>query len=496
MTAGEISDTPSPFGPGAIIAGKYRVERVIGRGGMGLVLEAKHLHLDHPVAIKFLLAEAAEAPGAAARFLREARAAARIRSEHVARVFDSDITPEGAPYLVMELLVGTDLHRLVRGRGSLPIAEAIDYLLQACEALAEAHTLGIVHRDLKPGNLFLTRRLDGTPLVKLLDFGIAKTPDTGWSEAGLTVARGTLGSPLYMSPEQLDDTSSVDLRTDIWALGIVLFELLTGRHPFEAASQAAFGARIAAGAPESLGRYFDDAPAGLDAVIARCLTKDPTARFESVGAFAEALRPFAGETSRASLERIASVSVVSTSNHTVLAVPKPASRPPSRDGSGPRPSVAMVPKTSESGPLSGVRAPTENFRRQHEELAAMGSEILQRLMVSADEIAVHAGELRRAMARFAGKLTVHASMENEALYPRLLAHRDEAVREKAGALFREVKTLYGSFSLYSKRWPTTASIEADPAAFARDTKKVLMTLWMRMQRENDELYPLVDRAPQ
>ena len=143
-----------------------------------------------------------------------------------------------------------------------------------------------------------------------------------------------------------------------------------------------------------------------------------------------------------------------------------------------------------------MRAPTENFRRQHEELAAMGSEILQQLILPPEEIVAHAGELRRAMARFAGKLTVHASMENEALYPRLLAHHDEAVREKAGTLFREVKNQYGAFAVYTKRWPTTASIEGDPQTFARDTKKVLMTLWMRMQRENDELYPLVDSAPQ
>ncbi len=476
MSAGE-NDNASPFDAGSVIAGKYRVERVIGRGGMGVVLEASHLQLEQPVAIKFLLAEASEVEGAGARFLREARAAARIKSEHVARVLDVDTTAEGVPFLVMELLVGTDLHRHVRGRGALPIAEAIDYVLQACEALAEAHALGIVHRDLKPGNLFLTRRLDGTPLVKLLDFGIAKAPDTqGWSESGLTAARGTLGSPLYMSPEQLRDSSTVDLRTDIWALGVILFELMTGHHPFEAGSQAALGAQIAAGAPSSLRRYFDDVPSGLDLVIARCLEKDAAARYGGVGALAAALRPFAGDQSRASFDRIASVSLLASSSKTVLAL-RGSDHPPPL-----------------SRPTSSSRTPTDNFRRQHEELATLGGALLQQLAEPPEQIAARAAELRRSVARFAGKLNMHASMENEALYPRLLEHSDTAVRAKARDMFDEVKGIYSAFAVYSKRWPTTESITADPAGFARDTKRVLKTLWMRMCRENDELYPLVDAA--
>jgi serine/threonine protein kinase len=455
--------------PGEIVAGKYRVERVLGRGGMGLVVEANHIQLDQAVAIKFLLPDAAQIQGASARFLREARAASRIKSEHVARVLDIDTTPEGSPFLVMELLVGIDLHQYIRTRGPMSIADAVDAILQVCEALAEAHALGIVHRDLKPSNLFLTRRLDGTSLVKLLDFGIAKAPETqGWSEGHLTATRGTLGSPMYMSPEQLRDTSSVDHRTDIWALGVILYELLTGHLPFE-----------------SFGKHFDNAPEALVQVIAKCLDRDPSERHDTVGDLAEALRPFAADKSRVSLERIASVSVVS-SQKTVAAVPKPSYRPPAI--------TAPISKPQPSAPQSSVRSVTSNFRRQHEELANLGAELFQQLALPPDEIATRAHELRRSIARFAGKLNMHASMENEALYPRLFEHRDARVREKANDLFEEVKGIYSAFAVYAKRWPTTESIQKEPLAFAKETKRMLKTLWMRMSRENEELYPLVDAA--
>jgi serine/threonine-protein kinase len=463
---------------GTVIAGKYRLERVLGHGGMGVVLEAHHLQLELPVAIKFLLREAAGMPGAASRFLREARAASRIRSEHVARVLDIDALGDGTPYYVMEFLIGQDLHQLVRMRGALPVSEAIDYVLQVCEALAEAHALGIVHRDLKPSNLFLTRRLDGTPLVKLLDFGIAKAPESqSWSEGSLTMTRGTLGSPMYMSPEQLRDTSSVDQRCDIWALGVILYELITARHPFLAASAASVGAMIATASAAPLDEFFDEPPSGLELVLQKCMAKDPSARFASVGDLAVALRPYSADRSRASLERIASVASFTADSATVHATPSPSAPPP--------------PLTS--GPRSGTM-PTDNFRRQHEELAKLVGDLLLRLSEPSENVRANASELRRMMARFAGKLSVHASMENEALYPRLLEHRDQRIRDKARSLFDEVKNIYSSFGTFTKRWPTTESIEADPAAYAKDSKKVLKTLWMRMVRENDELYPLVDQV--
>src|SRR5262245_32594102 len=187
---------------------------------MGVVVEARHIALDERVAIKFLLPDYARAPEASARFLREARAAVKIKSEHVARVSDVGELETGAPYMVMEYLDGRDLAGVLEKTGVLPIPDAVDYIIQGSEAIAEAHTYGIVHRDLKPANLFLTRRPDGTPLVKVLDFGISKVQSEGVDK--LTKTSAMLGSALYMSPEQMQHTRSVDLRTDVYALGISL----------------------------------------------------------------------------------------------------------------------------------------------------------------------------------------------------------------------------------------------------------------------------------
>ena len=470
---------------GTIVANKYRVERVLGRGGMGVVFEATHLSLELRVALKVLLAEAATQPGATTRFLREARAVARLQSEHVARVLDVDQLSDGRPYIVMEHLVGQDLHQLSRSRGPLPVAEAVSIVLSVCDALAEAHALGIVHRDLKPSNVFLAQRRDGSTTVKLLDFGVAKAP-ASWAEPELTQSM-VIGSPSYMSPEQLRESASVDARSDVWALGVMLHELLSLRHPFEANSHTrvppsadsrnsatAVGARVMTSEPTPLRAHRLDAPPGLEAIVARCLSRDPAGRFSTVGALATALQPFAEHTSVTRIVRLADAS----STPTVAVEPPPSSRaePP------------------ESRPISSVRTPTENFRRQHEELASAGAEILQLLEGDDAAIVSRSTELRRKVARFGGKLKMHASMETDALYPRLLEHRDPKVRSTADGLLREVKDLYGAFDHFVKRWPDTASIEADPRAFAKDTRKMLKTLWLRMCRENDELYPLADAA--
>mgnify|MGYP001062724726 FL=1 len=216
--------------PGDLLAGKYRIERVLGRGGMGVVVSAVHEALDERVALKFLLPEALANQEAVQRFLREARAAVKIRSEHVARVTDVGTLESGAPYMVMEYLDGVDLARYLESRGPLPVPEAVEYMLQACEALAEAHALGIVHRDLKPANLFRIERVDGTPSIKLLDFGISKVIA---HQVALTQTSSMLGSPLYMAPEQMTSSKHVDARADVWALGIILFELVTGEPPFQ-----------------------------------------------------------------------------------------------------------------------------------------------------------------------------------------------------------------------------------------------------------------------
>jgi len=203
---------------GTLLAGKYRVERLLGAGGMGYVVAAVHEQLDQRVAVKLLATELWENKDAATRFLREARAAVRIRSEHVARVLDVDELENGEPYMVMEFLSGQDLAHELEAQERFEPRIAIDYLLQVCEAVAEAHSLGVIHRDLKPANLFLTRRADGSPLVKVLDFGISKaiSPETGTSGQSLTAPQSLLGSPAYMSPEQVRRPKTVDIRTDIW----------------------------------------------------------------------------------------------------------------------------------------------------------------------------------------------------------------------------------------------------------------------------------------
>jgi serine/threonine-protein kinase len=247
----------------------------------------------------------ADRDGAAARFVREARAAASIQSEHVVRVFEVSTLPNGASYIVMEHLIGADLGQLLASRGRLPIAEAVDHLLEACEALGEAHGRGIVHRDLKPQNLFVTSRNDGSPCVKVLDFGISKAADD--DAPNLTATNTIMGTPRYMSPEQVRSLKEVDHRSDLWALGVVLFELVAGAPPFDAQTSTALCAMIAMDPPTPLRQRCIDAPAELEAVILRCLQKDPGWRFQDVAALAEALAPFASERGRCSAMRVSRV---------------------------------------------------------------------------------------------------------------------------------------------------------------------------------------------
>ncbi len=321
---------------GVILAGKYRVERVLGRGGMGVVVAAIHLQLDEMVALKFLLPEALKSADALARFEREARAAVKIKSEHVARVIDVGRLDDGAPYIVMEYLQGADLRAILAQRGPLPLSESVDLLLQACEAVAEAHVLGIVHRDLKPANLFLAHVPNGPPIVKVLDFGISKSvpargeahltrtnlslgrgaptleaPDFALSgsvlaasEGQLTQTSALLGSPMYMSPEQMQSARLVDVRSDIWALGIVLYEMLAGCVPFRRPTVPELIAAVLQREPEPLRGIRHDLPPDLEAIVARCLQKAPAARFGNVGELAISLVAFGSPRSVQSLERI------------------------------------------------------------------------------------------------------------------------------------------------------------------------------------------------
>jgi serine/threonine protein kinase len=292
---------------GTILAGKYRVDKVLGVGGMGAVVAARHLELDHKVAIKFLLPALLENHESVARFAREARAAVKITSEHVVRVLDVGSLENGAPYMVMEFLEGDDLSGWLRARGPLPIEQAVEFVLQACVALADAHSMGIVHRDLKPANLFCVRRNDGQLVIKVLDFGISKvTGGTHPSDSGMSVTRTSaiMGSPLYMSPEQVQSSKDVDTRTDLWALGIILFELLTGGVPFPGETFGEIAVKIAARAPLSLRAYRPDAPVALENAMLRCLEKERDRRYANVAELAWALLPFAPERARSYVERI------------------------------------------------------------------------------------------------------------------------------------------------------------------------------------------------
>ena len=290
---------------GEVLGGKYRVERVIGRGGMGVVVAARHLALHQAVAIKLLPDEQAKDAENVARFLREARAVVRLKSEHAIKVTDVGRRKSGAPYFVMELLEGEDIDTMI-SRAPLHVTDAVDYILQACEAVAEAHAIGIIHRDIKPRNLFLSTRRDGKRVVKVLDFGLAK-PITAYGDVGLTATTTVLGSPQYMSPEQMRSTRDVDHRTDVWSLGVSLYEMLTRRMPFEADTVPVLCALVLKDHPKLVTVHRPDVPEGLAHVVARCLAKDPAARFADVQQLAAALEPFGSPDSRGASMRIASV---------------------------------------------------------------------------------------------------------------------------------------------------------------------------------------------
>ncbi|HEY5946636.1 MAG TPA: protein kinase [Kofleriaceae bacterium] len=276
------------YEPGTVVAGKYRIDRPLGSGGMGIVVAATHLQLGTPIALKFLHPDMMQKDSVVDRFMREARSSAQLRGENVCRVSDVG-TEEGQPFIVMELLHGQDLGTVLRTSGSLPVSSAAEIIMQACIALGEAHALGFVHRDIKPGNLFWTQRPDGTALIKVLDFGVAKAPeDINFS---LTQTANVMGSPGYMSPEQLKSSKTVDARSDIWSLGIVLYELVSGRMPFCGESITELALRVAM---DPLPPLSGGVPPTFESVILRCLEKEPQRRFKDVAELASSLAPFVG----------------------------------------------------------------------------------------------------------------------------------------------------------------------------------------------------------
>lgn len=294
-----------PFQTGDLIANKYRVDRILGAGGMGVVVAATHVDLERPVAVKLIREELATDPGVVERLMLEARAAAKIKSDHVGRVLDVGKLENGVPYIVMEFLEGMDLCQMLEETGPLPIKDAVDFVLQACEALSEAHLANIVHRDLKPENLFVSRLPDGSPHIKVLDFGISKQLGDS-SRRQLTNPSSAVGSPQYMAPEQMQ-ARDVDLRVDIWALGAILYELITNHPAFEGSSLPEVCIKVMGEEPPALSVYVPQVPDALQAVVTRCLTKDPNQRYAGIGDLVHDLAPFGSERSTQSRNRIAGV---------------------------------------------------------------------------------------------------------------------------------------------------------------------------------------------
>jgi serine/threonine-protein kinase len=298
---------------------KYLLESQLGWGGSGVVWCARHLGFDARVAIKFLLPSGDHAK-AVARFQLEARAAKRLKNEHVVRISDVGTLESGVPYMELELLDGLDLERMLRQTPNrqLPVPDAIDFVLQASEGVAESHSLGVVHRDLKPSNLFCIHGADGLPRIKVLDFGISKVVQ---SDGAITTGTEIIGSPAYMSPEQYEPSAAVDLRTDIWSLGVVLYEALTGQKPFPASDHFKLRESVKRGVPPPMMELRRDLPRELESIVSRCLEKDPNRRYASLAEFAKALLPCAPPRSRPSVACIVRTMDAPGSTTTSLALP-------------------------------------------------------------------------------------------------------------------------------------------------------------------------------
>lgn len=334
---------------GTVVAGRYLLEETLGEGGMGVVMAARHVTLRQRVAIKFLRTAALALPGAVSRFLREARASAAIKGDHVARVIDAGSLENGTAYMVMEHLSGSDLARVLRSRPLVPVEDAIDIVLQACEALSEAHSLGIVHRDLKPANLFITQQADGSSFVKVLDFGLSKITSTRESspELEITETNVVAGSPHYMSPEQVRSLKQADARTDVWALGVILYEMVTGQRPFRGQNSAAVLAAVVADAPIPPRSLRPDIEADLDRLILRLLLKDPSSRVQSVAEMARCLGRFSPSRSGPSVNRICRFAGEPEIELSAVAAGAPPIEPPPVAASAPPVELPLAPPAAD-----------------------------------------------------------------------------------------------------------------------------------------------------
>ncbi len=301
--------------PGDVLLDKYRIEEVLGTGGMGKVVRASHVMLQQQFAIKVLLPHMADSAETVSRFMREAQATSKLKSEHIARVFDVGRMPDGAPFMVMEYLQGNDLNQILRHHGPQRSQVVCDLMLQACEGMAEAHSLGIVHRDIKPSNFFITTRPDGTMLLKILDFGISKTP-VGVTE--LTGAQTVIGTPTYMSPEQMKSGRDADGRSDVWSMGVVMYQMLDGRPPFVGESYPELVLKVGTETPQPIHTQL---PPGLMQVIMTCLEKNPVQRQQTVGELARMLAPYATDPMQGTQSAQRTTRILANANRVGSALP-------------------------------------------------------------------------------------------------------------------------------------------------------------------------------
>ncbi|MBW2455952.1 MAG: protein kinase [Deltaproteobacteria bacterium] len=398
-----------PVQVGDLLAGKYRVERQLGTGGMGVVVAAVDVELGELRAIKVLLPDRSAQEEMEERFLREARAVIRLRSPHVARVYDLGRLPTGEPYIVMEHLVGQDLRDLLVGRGcALAVQDAADFVMQALEGLAEAHAAGIVHRDLKPANLFLTEDDHGLPCIKVLDFGISKVSADLELGREMTQTAAMLGTPLYMAPEQMRSAKDVDRRSDIWSLGVILYKLLTGRTPFLGDTVATVCLDVAERDPLPPSTFNPNVPPELEAVVMGCLEKDRDRRYQHALELGTALAAHAGPQAQASLSRI---------NRWHHAPPPATTSQPSFPGLAERPSG------------SGLgEAPPAAVSEPGQAVAVLGGPSTEAARGQAGSSPVATRRSRRVWAVFAAGVGVAAVVAAV-----LLARGDEPARTRAGA---------------------------------------------------------------
>lgn len=366
-----------PFSRGQVVGLKYQIIEMLGVGGVGFVVAANHVELGEKVALKFLKPEMLANPEVVGRFAHEALAAVRIKSEHVARVFDVGSLPDGAPFIVMEFLDGRDLFDVITQDGPQPIRRAVNYVVQACEALADAHACGIVHRDIKPENLFLLQRSEGIELIKVLDFGISKLALTGSafvSKVPLVRTMLPMGSPVYMSPEQIRASKDIDARTDIWSIGCVLYELLTGRAAFDAPSLTQLSATILEQNPSPPSFGHPEIPFELDSIVSRCLEKNAGNRYQNVAELAMALYPFGPRRARVTAERCCLLLKVAGTAEAEFELP--SVRPPGWDGlasgSFPTPPKRVTQKRDTGGDADEVESFRPAYRSKRLALVAAG----------------------------------------------------------------------------------------------------------------------------